>query len=210
MGTFIVECTEETWQRAGLTETDEAASVAFCEALFADHLGGRRLRSNRSHWLKFLTLRHARWSHENIVLLGDAAHTAHFSIGSGTKLAMEDAIALATAFEQHARCADRPPRLCARSQAARRIGPAGGGGEPALFRECRAVRPPRADAVRRQSAHPQRSDHLRQPPAARPRASSAASTAGSRPPRGKRTAMFRPLPRSSRPPPSSRRSACGI
>jgi anthraniloyl-CoA monooxygenase len=102
MGTFIVECEEETWQRTGLTETDEAASVAFCEALFADHLAGHRLRSNRSHWLKFLTLRHARWSHENIVLLGDAAHTAHFSIGSGTKLAMEDAIALATAFEQHA------------------------------------------------------------------------------------------------------------
>ncbi len=101
MGTFIVECTEETWQRAGLTETDEAASVAFCEALFVDHLAGRHLYSNRSHWLKFLTLKNARWSHENIVLLGDAAHTAHFSIGSGTKLAMEDAIALATACEQY-------------------------------------------------------------------------------------------------------------
>ncbi|MDQ6908146.1 MAG: FAD-dependent monooxygenase, partial [Chloroflexota bacterium] len=102
MGTFIVECAEETWQRAGLSETDEAASVAFCEALFADHLAGRHLRSNRSHWLKFVTLKNARWSHENIVLLGDAAHTAHFSIGSGTKLAMEDAIALATACDQHA------------------------------------------------------------------------------------------------------------
>ena len=97
--TFIVECAEETWRRTGLTETDEAASVAFCERLFADHLGGRRLRSNRSHWLTFITLRNARWSHENIVLLGDAAHTAHFSIGSGTKLAMEDAIALAEAFD---------------------------------------------------------------------------------------------------------------
>ncbi|MHB8645680.1 MAG: oxidoreductase [Thermomicrobiales bacterium] len=102
MGTFIVECAEETWQRAGLTETDEAASVAFCEALFADHLAGRHLYSNRSHWLQFVTLKNARWSHENIVLLGDAAHTAHFSIGSGTKLAMEDAIALATACERHA------------------------------------------------------------------------------------------------------------
>lgn len=99
--TFIVECMEETWQRTGLTETDEAASVAFCENLFADHLRGRRLLSNRSHWLKFLTLKNARWSHENIVLLGDAAHTAHFSIGSGTKLAMEDAIALAESFQQH-------------------------------------------------------------------------------------------------------------
>ncbi|MDQ2784259.1 MAG: FAD-dependent monooxygenase [Chloroflexota bacterium] len=102
MGTFIVECTEETWQRAGLTETDEAASVAFCEALFAEHLAGRHLHSNRSHWLQFVTLKNARWSHENIVLLGDAAHTAHFSIGSGTKMAMEDAIALATACDQQA------------------------------------------------------------------------------------------------------------
>ncbi len=102
MGTFIVECAEETWQRAGLSETDEAASVAFCEALFADHLAGRHLRSNRSHWLQFVTLKNARWSHENIVLLGDAAHTAHFPIGSGTKLAMEDAIAIATACDQHA------------------------------------------------------------------------------------------------------------
>ena len=102
MGTFIVECAEETWQRVGLSETDETASVAFCETLFADHLAGRHLRSNRSHWLQFVTLKNARWSHENIVLLGDAAHTAHFSIGSGTKLAMEDAIALATACDQHA------------------------------------------------------------------------------------------------------------
>ena len=61
---------------------------------------GTTSRSNRSQWLKFLTLKHARWSHENIVMLGDAAHTAHFSIGSGTKLALEDAIALARAFEQ--------------------------------------------------------------------------------------------------------------
>ncbi len=102
MGTFIVECAEETWQRAGLTETDEVTSVAFCEALFAKHLAGRHLYSNRSHWLQFVTLQNARWSHETIVLLGDAAHTAHFSIGSGTKLAMEDAIALATACDQHA------------------------------------------------------------------------------------------------------------
>jgi anthraniloyl-CoA monooxygenase len=100
-GTFIVECAEETWRRAGLDRADEAASLAFCEALFADHLRGRKLMSNYSRWLRFPTVKSARWSHENIVLLGDAAHTAHFSIGSGTKLAMEDAIALAQAFEQH-------------------------------------------------------------------------------------------------------------
>jgi anthraniloyl-CoA monooxygenase len=99
--TFIVECTEETWRRAGLHEADEAASLAYCEALFADHLRGRRLLSNYSRWLRFITVKNQSWHHEHIVLLGDAAHTAHFSIGSGTRLAMEDAIALANAFEQH-------------------------------------------------------------------------------------------------------------
>lgn len=103
--TFIVECRQETWERTGLAEDDEDASVAFCEDLFAEHLGGHRLRSNRSHWLLFPTLHNRRWSapsgHGNVVLLGDSAHTAHFSIGSGTKLAMEDAIGLAEAFERH-------------------------------------------------------------------------------------------------------------
>ncbi|HEU5097584.1 MAG TPA: aminotransferase class I/II-fold pyridoxal phosphate-dependent enzyme, partial [Roseiflexaceae bacterium] len=99
--TFIVECGETTWRRAGLDQADEAASLAYCQALFADHLRGHRLMSNFSRWLRFTTVKNGRWSHGNIVLLGDAAHTAHFSIGSGTKLAMEDAIALAQAFEQH-------------------------------------------------------------------------------------------------------------
>jgi anthraniloyl-CoA monooxygenase len=99
--TFIVECAEETWRRAGLHEADEARSLAYCEALFADHLRGRRLMSNYSRWLRFVTVKNQRWSHNNIVLLGDSAHTAHFSIGSGTKLAMEDAITLAQAFERH-------------------------------------------------------------------------------------------------------------
>ena len=99
--TFIVECHEETWRNAGLDQMDEAESMAFCQALFADHLGHHRLLSNRSLWLSFTTLKCRRWVHENVVLLGDAAHTAHFSIGSGTKLALEDSIALAQAFEQH-------------------------------------------------------------------------------------------------------------
>jgi anthraniloyl-CoA monooxygenase len=98
--TFIVECREEVWRRAGLDEADEAASVAFCEALFRDHLGPHRLFSNHSRWLTFVTLKCRRWSRGNTVLLGDAAHTAHFSIGSGTKLALEDAIGLAQAFEE--------------------------------------------------------------------------------------------------------------
>lgn len=99
--TFIVECAEETWRRAGLDQADEAASLAYCEALFAEHLRGCRLMSNRSLWSSFATVKNGRWSHKNVVLLGDAAHTAHFSIGSGTKLALEDAIALAQAFEEH-------------------------------------------------------------------------------------------------------------
>ncbi|MBI4984010.1 MAG: bifunctional salicylyl-CoA 5-hydroxylase/oxidoreductase, partial [Rhodocyclales bacterium] len=98
--TFIVECREETWRAAGLDQADQAASIAFCEKLFADHLQGNALMSNARHlrgsaWLNFNRVLCEKWHHRNIVLIGDAAHTAHFSIGSGTKLAMEDAIALA-------------------------------------------------------------------------------------------------------------------
>jgi len=99
--TWIVECPEDTWRRLGLDAMDEAESVAACEALFADELAGRRLLSNRSLWTSFLLVRCDSWHHGNVVLIGDAAHTAHFSIGSGTKLAMEDAIALAQAFARH-------------------------------------------------------------------------------------------------------------
>ncbi len=93
--TFIVECTEATWRAAGLDRADEDETIRFCEALFTEELAGHGLQKNRSIWRNFPTVSNARWSHENVVLLGDAAHTAHFSIGSGTKLAMEDAIALA-------------------------------------------------------------------------------------------------------------------
>ncbi|HEY7833699.1 MAG TPA: FAD-dependent monooxygenase, partial [Ktedonobacterales bacterium] len=99
--TFIVECDEATWQRAGLDTADEAASLAYCARLFADDLRGSRLFSNASKWISFPTVKNRTWRHDNLVLLGDAAHTAHFSIGSGTKLAMEDAIALADAVDQH-------------------------------------------------------------------------------------------------------------
>jgi anthraniloyl-CoA monooxygenase len=99
--TWIVECPEATWRRLGLDAMDEEASLRACEALFADELRGHRLLSNRSLWTSFLLVRNATWHHENMVLVGDAAHTAHFSIGSGTKLAMEDAIALAQAFVRH-------------------------------------------------------------------------------------------------------------
>lgn len=100
--TCIVECSNETWRQAGLDAASESDSQAFCEKLFADFLGGHRLLSNRSTWLSFVTLTNALWHHENVVLLGDAAHTVHFTIGSGTKLAMEDAIGLADAFARNA------------------------------------------------------------------------------------------------------------
>jgi anthraniloyl-CoA monooxygenase len=96
--TFIVEAREETWLASGLEESDERGTVAYLERLFEDELEGHRLLANRSIWRRFPTVRNARWHSGNVVLLGDAAHTAHFSVGSGTKLAMEDAIALAAAL----------------------------------------------------------------------------------------------------------------
>jgi len=101
ISTFIVECDEASWLKAGLDNADEATSLAYCERLLADDLKGARLLSNNSKWMSFPMLKTQRWRHEHIVLLGDSAHTAHFSIGSGTKLAMEDAIALAGAIEQY-------------------------------------------------------------------------------------------------------------
>jgi anthraniloyl-CoA monooxygenase len=108
--TFIVETTPETWHRAGLDAgtrtplpagTSDEKGLAFCQQLFADHLDGSPLLGNNSRWLEFATVRNETWHSGNAVLLGDAAHTAHFSIGSGTKLAMEDAIALAGALAAH-------------------------------------------------------------------------------------------------------------
>ncbi len=93
--TFIVECGEATWRAAGLDAMGEDESLAFCEQLFANDLRGRELFSNRSVWLDFPKVTNRVWHSGRVVLLGDAAHTAHFSIGSGTKLAMEDSIALA-------------------------------------------------------------------------------------------------------------------
>jgi anthraniloyl-CoA monooxygenase len=99
--TFIVEAREETWRSACLERATEHETIAFCEALFADELEGHRLQQNRSLWRSFGTVRNERWHHENVVLVGDAAHTAHFSVGSGTKLAMEDAIVLVRALSSH-------------------------------------------------------------------------------------------------------------
>jgi anthraniloyl-CoA monooxygenase len=100
LSTWIVECREEVWKRAGLDVASEEDTVAFCQELFAPWLEGHRLLTNRSLWRAFPTVRCGTWYHDNVVLLGDAAHTAHFSIGSGTKLAMEDAILLAETFKR--------------------------------------------------------------------------------------------------------------
>jgi anthraniloyl-CoA monooxygenase len=96
--TWVMETDPDTFARAGLDKLDEHASARFLEKVFADDLEGHKLIVNRSLWRNFPTIRCARWTHDNIVLLGDAKATAHFSIGSGTKLAMEDAIALYESF----------------------------------------------------------------------------------------------------------------
>ncbi|MEM1386863.1 MAG: bifunctional salicylyl-CoA 5-hydroxylase/oxidoreductase [Pseudomonadota bacterium] len=98
--TFIVECAQETFEAWGFGEMSQAESIAVCEEIFRDHLDGHALMTNAHHirgsaWLRFPRVLCEKWSHENVVLLGDAAATAHFSIGSGTKLALESAISLA-------------------------------------------------------------------------------------------------------------------
>lgn len=99
MSTFLVECEAATWQRAGLDRMSDEESRAYCEAVFAADLGGNELVSNKSIWRNFPLLFNEKWSCGNAVLIGDALRSGHFSIGSGTRLALDDAIALARAFE---------------------------------------------------------------------------------------------------------------
>ncbi len=98
--TVIVEMREDVWRAAGFDGLETAETIERCAKIFADALRGRPLRSNNSTWTTFRTVVNEHWSHGNLVLLGDAAHTAHFSIGSGTKLAVEDALALAACLEE--------------------------------------------------------------------------------------------------------------
>jgi len=99
--TFIVECDETAWRNAGLDKQNEAETCEYLQRVFEADLGGHKLLTNNFvRWISFPLVRNQRWSHENIVLLGDALHTAHFSIGSGTKLALEDSIALAKCFAE--------------------------------------------------------------------------------------------------------------
>jgi 2-polyprenyl-6-methoxyphenol hydroxylase-like FAD-dependent oxidoreductase len=98
MSTFVVECDESTWRRAGLDQKTDEASRVYCQDVFAADLGGKPLVSNKSIWRQFPLLASRRWFVGNTVLIGDALRTVHFSIGSGTRLAFEDAIALERGF----------------------------------------------------------------------------------------------------------------
>ena len=116
MSTFIVEADAATFAAHGFADMDEAQTARACEAVFADALDGAPLIANKSVWRRFPKLWCERWVAGNRVLLGDAAHTAHFSIGSGTRLAMEDAVALARAVRDH----DDPGAGLAAYEAARK------------------------------------------------------------------------------------------
>ena len=100
--TFIVECDPQTWTSAGFEDMSSDETLGYVGEVFSQDLNGHKLLSNNSKWINFLLVRNKNWFFENIALIGDALHTAHFSIGSGTKLAMEDAIALAESFQQTA------------------------------------------------------------------------------------------------------------
>ncbi|MDT4968440.1 MAG: hypothetical protein QOJ64_3177 [Acidobacteriota bacterium] len=97
--TFIVECDEQTWESAGFAKMSDDETRDYLTEVFREDLGEHPLLSNNSKWINFVNVRNSHWSHDNVVLLGDALHTAHFSIGSGTKLALEDSIALYKCFQ---------------------------------------------------------------------------------------------------------------
>lgn len=128
--TFIVECPEHVWQAHGLDTADQEQSIAFCEKVFANTLDGAKLMTNARHlrgsaWLNFQRVKCEQWSHFNgqshVVLMGDAVHTAHFAIGSGTKLAIEDAIVLANLFGKHGQTRSAITAVLAQYQAERNI-----------------------------------------------------------------------------------------
>ena len=128
--TFIVECPEEVWLAHGLDKADQDQSIAFCEKLFASNLQGEKLMTNARHlrgsaWLNFQRVKCQQWSHFNgrshVVLMGDAVHTAHFAIGSGTKLALEDAIELVRQFKALGDGVEQIPAVLRQYQAVREI-----------------------------------------------------------------------------------------
>ena len=167
--TWVMETDPETFARAGLDKLDEQQSAKFLEGVFAKELEGHKLTVNRSLWRNFPTIRCEKWTHDNIVLIGDAKATAHFSIGSGTKLAMEDAIALFNAFQATGAKDVKQGARALRDRAA-----AGGREDAAFRRRVAGVVRARApllghgpDALRVRPDDAREGDHLRQSRAAR-------------------------------------------
>ena len=109
--TFIVECDPQTWDKAGFESMSADKTLDYLGEVFAKDLNGHKLLSNNSKWINFLLVKNRKWFFENVALIGDALHTAHFSIGSGTKLAMEDAIGLAESFQQTANVSEALARF---------------------------------------------------------------------------------------------------
>ena len=113
LSTFLVECDPATFDKAGLATRTEAESLAWCERVFADDLDGHRLLSNRSQWFRYTMVRNAHWHHDNVVLIGDALRTGHPSVGSGTRLALQDSIALFEAYRETCDAQDDVPAMLA-------------------------------------------------------------------------------------------------
>ena len=109
--TFLVEVDPQTFRKAGLDRMSEAESLAYCEKVFADDLQGHRLLSNKSNWFQYTIVKNKHWYHDNIVLLGDALRTGHPSVGSGTRLALQDSIAL---YEAYKVCGADVPKMLAK------------------------------------------------------------------------------------------------
>ncbi len=108
LSTFLVECDPQTYQKAGFDTMSEADSLAYCEKVFAPDLQGHKLLSNKSQWFRYTIVKNRNWYYKNIVLLGDALRTGHPSVGSGTRLAMQDSIAL---FEAYKACGANIPAM---------------------------------------------------------------------------------------------------
>jgi anthraniloyl-CoA monooxygenase len=117
--TFLVEVDPQTFRNAGLDRMTETESLAYCERVFAPDLQGHKLLSNKSNWFRYTIVKNTRWHHGNIVLIGDALRTGHPSVGSGTRLAMQDSIAL---FDAARRCGDDVPAMLAEFETIRRPG----------------------------------------------------------------------------------------
>jgi anthraniloyl-CoA monooxygenase len=108
--TFLVECDPAAFHQSGLDRMNEAESLAYCEKVFAEDLQGHKLLSNKSNWFRYTIVKNRNWHYKNIVLIGDALRTGHPSVGSGTRLAMQDSIAL---FDAYKACGPDVPKLLA-------------------------------------------------------------------------------------------------